>query len=130
MILLDTHVVIWLLTSPERISKPAAKAIAKSGAEGSRPGISAASVFELAYARKRGRIHMSVSDPVLLKRLRGWFDFFPVTEMIALEAAAIAEPFHGDPMDRIIAATAIVENCTLISADQRIREAGVCAVVW
>ena len=130
MILLDTHVVIWLLNSPELISKPAAKAIAKSGAEGSRPGISAASIFELAYAKKRGRIHLNVSDAVLLKRLRNWFDFYPITEMIALEAATMPDPFHGDPMDRIITATAIVENCTLITHDERIRRANVCRTLW
>jgi PIN domain nuclease of toxin-antitoxin system len=130
VILLDTHVVIWLLTSPEKISKAAARAIAKSGAEGLRPGMSAASIFELAYLKKRGRVQLSVSDAVLLKRLRGWFEFFPITEMIALEAAAIPDPFHGDPMDRIITATAIVENCTLVTANQKIRDAGFCQAVW
>jgi PIN domain nuclease of toxin-antitoxin system len=33
-------------------------------------------------------------------------------------------------MDRIIAATAIVENCTLITKDEKIRDAKLCKVIW
>lgn len=130
MILLDTHVVIWLMTAPERISKAAAEAIARSGEDGKRPGISAASIFELAYAKSRGRVQMHVSDAVLLARLRVWFDFYPVTETIAVEAAALPEPFHGDPMDRIIAATALVGDCVLVTKDERIRTSNVCRTIW
>jgi PIN domain nuclease of toxin-antitoxin system len=130
MILLDTHVVIWLMTSPASISMAVAQAIAETGSAGMRPRISAASIYELVYAEKRGRIQLNVPHTVLLERLRARFDFSPVTETIALEAAAIPDSFHGDPTDRIIAATAIVENCTLITKDGRIRQSNVCKTLW
>jgi PIN domain nuclease of toxin-antitoxin system len=130
MILLDTHVVIWLLTAPDRISMPAAQAIAETGADGKLPGVSTASLFELAYAKRRGRVHINVPDAVFLHRMRQWFDIRPVTDAIALQAAEFGDPFHGDPMDRMIAATAMTEQRMLVTADARILAAGVCPVLW
>ena len=130
MILLDTHVVVWLLTSPERISKAAAEAIDYWGAKGERPAVSSVTIYEIAYGARRGRIRLSVVESAFLDRLRATFDLRPVTEAIAFEAAALAEPFHGDPMDRMIAATAIVEDCVLLTVDGKIRTAGVCKTLW
>jgi PIN domain nuclease of toxin-antitoxin system len=42
----------------------------------------------------------------------------------------LPDPFHGDPMDRIIAATAIVEDCVLLTIDEKIRQSGVCKTLW
>jgi PIN domain nuclease of toxin-antitoxin system len=129
MILVDTHVVIWLLTAPERISPLAAQSIEKAGEDGELPGVSTATLFELAYAQRRGRVQINVPDTVFLERMRSWFNIRPVTDAIALQAAAFVE-FHGDPMDRMIAATAMVEGCTLLTADGEIRRAGVCKTIW
>ena len=130
MILLDTHVVIWLMTTPDRLSTEAVLAIDNAGRAGTRPLVSTASIYEILCAKRRKRVQIHVSDAVLIKRLRALFDFFPITEIIAIEAAALPEPFHGDPLDRLIAATALVEKCTLITGDQRIRSANVCTTVW
>lgn len=130
MILIDTHVLIWWITTPERLSIRAAEAIDKAGEHGTHPAISTVSIFEMLYAKRRNRVAIHASDAALLKRLRGWFSFYPVSEAIAAEAAALAAPFHGDPMDRIIAATAIVEDCALITSDERIRSANVCKTIW
>lgn len=130
MILLDTHVVIWLMNAPHRVSKAAAAAIAETGAGGALPAVSAISIYELIYAQRRGRVQFHVPIAALLGKMRAWFNLRPVTETIAIEAAALPAPFRGDPMDRIIAATAIVENCTLITADERILSSGVCRVLW
>lgn len=130
MTLLDTHVVIWLMTSPERISKNAAQAIDLAGARGERAAVSSASVYEIGYGARLGRIRLHVGGPRFLGRLGATFHLRPVTEEIAFQAAAFPEPFHGDPMDRMIAATAIVENCVLLTADYKIRQAGVCQTLW
>jgi PIN domain nuclease of toxin-antitoxin system len=130
MILLDTHVVVWLLTSPDRISKAAAEAIANWGAKGRRPAVSSATVFEIAYGASRGRIRLHVAEAGFRDRLRTAFDVRPVTEAIAFEAGMLPDPFHGDPMDRIIAATAIVEDCVLLTIDEKIRQSGVCKTLW
>jgi PIN domain nuclease of toxin-antitoxin system len=130
MILLDTHVVIWLLTDPKRISKAAADAIAEHGSKGMLPGISAASIYELIYAKRRGRIQLHTPDAALLTRMRQWFDLIPITDGIAVEAAGFTGAFHGDPMDRLIAATARTGGYTLLTVDDKIRDAGVCKVLW
>ena len=57
-------------------------------------------------------------------------ELVPLTAAIAVCAAEIPAPFHGDPMDRIIAATAIVEDCVLITHDDKIRGANVCKTIW
>jgi PIN domain nuclease of toxin-antitoxin system len=130
MILLDTHVVIWLMTSPERISKNAALAIDQSGARGERALVSSASVYEIGYGARLGRIRLHVAGTGFLDRLGAIFHLRAVTEEIAFRAASFPEPFHGDPIDRMIAATAIVEGCVLLTADNKIRQAGVCQTLW
>ncbi|MGD0097139.1 MAG: type II toxin-antitoxin system VapC family toxin [Terracidiphilus sp.] len=130
MILLDTHVVIWLMTSPERVSKAAAEAIALEGADGSLPDVSVATIYEIFYLSMRGRIRLYLTGAALLERLQGCFILHPVTAMIALEAATLPEPFHGDPVDRLIAATARVEGSTLVTIDSKFRAANVCKVLW
>jgi PIN domain nuclease of toxin-antitoxin system len=130
MILLDTHVVVWLLTSPERISKVALKAMAELDALGERPVVSSVTIYEIAYGARRGRIRLHVDEETFLARMRVAFDFWPITDAIAFKAASLPEPFHGDPMDRMIAATAITLDCVLITADERIRDANLCKVLW
>ena len=87
-------------------------------------------LFEIAYAIRRGRIQPTVPHKVFLNRIRSRFKMFPVSDAIAQCAAELPDPFHGDPMDRIIAATAIVEDCTLISKDGNLRKANLCRVIW
>jgi PIN domain nuclease of toxin-antitoxin system len=127
MILLDSHVILWLMDEPGRISVAALEAIAQ---EARLPGVSVASYFELAYAQRRGRIDFQVTASTFFRKLPGHFEVIPITDEIALEAAAFSDDFHGDPMDRIIAATARVENRTLVTADRRILSARVCRTLW
>lgn len=129
MIVVDTHVVIWLLTAPEKISKRAAAAIAADGRLGVLPVLSAATLYELTYAQQRNRMRVLVAEEEFYRGIRAWFRTLEVSEEIALAAGRLA-PFHGDPMDRMIAATAMVHKCPLITADRRIHEAKVCTAIW
>jgi PIN domain nuclease of toxin-antitoxin system len=130
VILLDTHVVIWLALSPELISSRAKAAIGNAESSGAILGISVMTLYEIANTIRRGRIQPSVPHEVFLRRIGSRFNVIPVTEVIAVRAAAIPAPFHGDPMDRIIAATTVIERATLITADRRIHTANVCEVLW
>jgi PIN domain nuclease of toxin-antitoxin system len=130
VILLDTHVVIWLALTPEKISPAAATAIRATESAEEISGISVMTIYEVANAIRLGRIQPTVPHQVFLNRIRSRFKVFPVSEIIALCAAELPAPFHGDPMDRLITATAIVENCTLITRDEKIREANLCKVIW
>ena len=130
MILLDTHVVICLAFTPDKISRPAADTIRKAEFFREVMGISAITLYEIVRAIRRGRIEPSVPEQIFIDRIRNRFKVLPVSDSIAVCAAQLLAPFHGDPMDRIIAATAIVEDCVLITQDDRIRQAKVCKVVW
>ena len=54
----------------------------------------------------------------------------PVSSDIARLAGELAEPFPGDPADRLIAATAIVTKAKLVAADQKIRQVSVVETIW
>lgn len=130
MILLDTHIVIWLAFAPEKISRPAADTIRNAELSGEILGVSAMTIYEVARTIRSGRIQLSVPENIFLDRIISQFKVLPVSDSVAVCAAQLSAPFHGDPMDRIIAATAIVEGCVLITHDDRIRKAKVCKVVW
>jgi PIN domain nuclease of toxin-antitoxin system len=130
VILLDSHVVIWLLLAPDRLSTRARAAILQGRIAGEKIGCSPVSLYEIANAARRKRFELYSTIEEFCAVIQTKLELVPLTAGIALCAAKLPSPFHGDPMDRIIAATAIVENCTLITHDDRIREANVCKVLW
>ena len=130
MILLDTHVVIWLALTPKRISQAATAAIRQVETTGEPACISVVTLYEVANAIRRGRIQPIMSTRIFLNRMKSRFHVFPVSDAIALCAAGLAQPFPEDPMDRMIAATAIVEKCALVTGDGRIHSSNACKVIW
>lgn len=130
MILLDTHVVIWLLAAPERLSGRARGAVLQAQLAGETIGYSPVSLYEIAYAAQRQRLPLNSPAEDFIAAIRAKLELVPMTAEIAICAAELPEPFHGDPMDRIIAATALVADCTLITRDDRIRSANLCKVIW
>jgi len=130
VILLDTHVVIWLLMAPEHLSDKARKAILKARIAGETIACSPVSLYEIANAVRRKRLLLNSSTGEFIAAIQTRLELIPFTAAIAIRAAELPEPFHGDPMDRIIAASAVAENCTLITHDERIRRANVCKVLW
>ena len=130
MILLDTHVAIWLVASPRRLSQRARLAIHAARQSGDTIACSAASLFEIVYVTRQNRIPLVAPQEDFIAAVRRTFDWAPLTAEIAVHAAELTDPFHGDPLDRMIAATAIAENCTLITADEKILNSGVCKTLW
>jgi PIN domain nuclease of toxin-antitoxin system len=129
MILLDTHTAIWLALDPERLSRPARSAI-EDNAQGGGLGLSAQSLFEVAWLVVRGRILPDGPIEVFIHSFQSRFDIRPITPDIAIAAAQLPPAFPSDPFDRIIAATAIVEGIPLITADRRIRKSRALRTIW
>jgi PIN domain nuclease of toxin-antitoxin system len=130
MILVDTHVIIWLLTDPGRLSGLAHEAILQARITGERIAYSPVSLYEIAYAIRRKRLPLNSAAEEFIRAIEGKLTMIPLTAEIAVLAAELPDPFHGDPFDRIIAATAIIEDCVLITHDDRIRKARACKVLW
>ena len=116
--LLDTHVLVWLLFDDRRIGAPARQAINFAWSRGE-AAVSAITFWEIAMLHQKGRMAFLTEIPSWRRNL---FDTglteIPVDGEIGIRAAGLAD-FHGDPADRIIVATALAGH-QLVTADQRI----------
>jgi PIN domain nuclease of toxin-antitoxin system len=115
MIILDTHIWIWLINQ-EFDRFPASWRDRIETAD--RVGISPVSCFEVALAHQRGRLELPCpADRWLQEALApSGIELFPITAEIAYQAVGLCQ-IHRDPFDRLIIATAIQENADLASVD-------------
>jgi PIN domain nuclease of toxin-antitoxin system len=116
--LLDTHIWIWSLLEPSHL-KPKVAQILKDPTN--HLWLSPVSTWEFLILVEKGRILME-EDPVgwvdrVFKRIP--FQEAPINHRIAVESRLVDLP-HQDPVDRFLAATALVYDMTLITADERL----------
>lgn len=130
MILLDTHVVVWLMVQPELLSANVRDAIRQARTNREPIACSPVSLYEVAYAERRGRLPLIENIHIFLGAVRSILEMAPLTPAIVIRAALFPDSFHGDPMDRMIAATAVELNCPLITHDERIRSFDPCKTIW
>ena len=118
MILLDTHVLLWLRAGDSRLGSRALDEIDQAWSAGEL-AVSAISFWEVAILKAKGRIRLA--DEVLTWRRRqleqGMIEI-AVDGEIGIRAASLEE-FHPDPADRIIVASAL-SGYRLVTADSRI----------
>jgi len=118
VILLDTHVVLWLFKDDPRLGS---KAIDVIGQDGDRR-ISAMVSWEIAMNIDKGRLTLEMPlEPWLRKGFES-IDIveMPVTGAIARDAGSLRDGLHGDPCDRIMIATARSLSSPLVTADEKI----------
>jgi PIN domain nuclease of toxin-antitoxin system len=130
MILLDTHVLLWLSGDTGRLSSNATSAIKEARSTGESLAISCVTLFEAAQVVGRGRAQLTDSLEVFLHEVERRFVVRPISAAIAAATTQFDDRYPKDPMDRIIGATALVEGMTLVTADDRIRRAGVVKTLW
>ena len=125
--LLDTHAAVWLLEGSSRLGAAAREAI------GSEPGGSVAlsdiSLLEIAMLGRRGVINLEPDIESGLESIAQQLMVLPITARIAADAVNLAWK-HGDPFDRVIAATARVHRLTLITRDHDIIRSKVVPILW
>ena len=117
-VLLDTHVVHWWSAEPERISKPARKALE----EADEHVVAAISWYELAWLARHERIVVNIPIRSWLQGLATQLRTIGMTPAIADTAVALPSSFPGDPADRLIYATAIEHGLKLVTKDRAIRD--------
>ena len=123
MILLDTHVLIWLTEGSERLGTKTLVQIDQALAD-SQLAVSAISFWEIAMLIEKGRLEFNLELGIWRQGLlQDGLQEIPMTGSIAIRAGQLPE-FHGDPADRIIVSTAIEGNTVLVTAEKKILEWG------
>ena len=130
MILVDTHVVVWLAFDQDQISRKARSAIeeARNNADGL--AISDVTLLELAALASKERIHLEISLESFLQEVEARFVVLPITGRACARAIGFPASYPKDPADRIIGATALVEGLRLITADREFRQSKTVQTIW
>ncbi len=130
LILLDTHVVIWLAFEETRISRKAQAAIAEARQAVRGLAISDFTLYELSLLFQKKRFLLAMSPESFLNEVESHFVVLPITSRICLTALSLPVGYPKDPADRIIGATAVVEGLELVTADAQIRSSRAVPTVW
>ena len=130
MILVDTHVVIWLALEPERISKKASTVIEEARQDGQGLAISDMTLLEIAIVDSKRRIQLNTSLETFLSEVEARFTVLPMNGRVCVRAVNLPAAYPKDPADRIIGATALVEGIPLVTADEDIRRSKALRTIW
>ena len=117
-LLLDTHIWLWGLLEPERLSGSVKRALASREDD---LRLSPVSVWEALLLAERGRVTLEPDPP---RWLRSAMSIVPISEAPMTVDVALAsrtvDVEHRDPVDRFIVATAKVYGLKLVTADARL----------
>ena len=130
MILVDTHVVVWLALEPAKISKKARAVIEETRGDGQGIAISDITLFEIAQLENKHRIKLSSSLETFLSEVEARLIVLPITGRACVLARDMPGVYPKDPADRIIGATALAEGIPLVTADDDIRRSKVLRTIW
>src|SRR5580658_8130940 len=130
MILVDTHVMVWLAFAQDQISRRARTAIddARKNADGL--AISDITLLELATLASKGRIRLDISLESFLQEVESRFVVLPISGRACARAMGFPAGYPKDPADRIIGATALVEGMSLLTANRDIRRSRAVRTIW
>jgi PIN domain nuclease of toxin-antitoxin system len=119
-VLLDTHVLVWAATTPERLGSDLAVVEAADTRI-----VSAVCIWELAIKQRLGKLSVGSDVRTWVRRITTELvlDHLAVT---AEHAAAVEHlpDVHRDPFDRLLVAQAVAEGAVLLTADERLAAYG------
>ena len=130
-IVLDTHAWIWWVTEDRRLSRRGAQAIQHAREEGEL-SLSMISIWEVAKKVEKRQL-------VLDRPMRDWLEqatgrsglvLAELTPAILVDSCDLPQPFHGDPADQLIVATARHERAALVTKDRNIRRYAHVQTIW
>lgn len=120
-VLLDTHVLVWLVEGDERLSVAARTAIDDASA-GQQVWLSAITPWEIGMLVAKGRLGLGQDAEQWMAAVLALpgVGLAELSPSIAIASSRLPGVLHGDPADRIIAATARHLDLMLITADQKL----------
>jgi len=130
-IVLDTHAWVWWATADSRLSRQAARMIQRAATSGG-VAVSAISIWEVAKKVEKQQL-------VLDRPVQDWIEralalpgltLAELTPAILVESCSLPQPFHGDPADQLIVATARHLRATLLTKDRRLRDYRHVQTAW
>ena len=131
MILLDTHVWLWWLHDPEKLSARARETLETGEARGALR-VSAISVWEIAVKVEIGKLKL----PMEIQR---WYEVASTERPLVVEplvpsdliaSTRLPGTFHRDPADRIIVAVARRYSAPLVTRDGKLLDYPHVETIW
>jgi PIN domain nuclease of toxin-antitoxin system len=116
LILLDTHIVLWVAFDAACLSQKAKTTIAEARQSGEGVAISDITLLELAMLARKKRIPLGLSRGSFLSEVERRFVVLPMNRHICVRAFALPSTYPKDPADRLIAGTALVQGLSLVTA--------------
>jgi PIN domain nuclease of toxin-antitoxin system len=126
LLILDTHIWIWAIVGDvARLSPEGLKAI-EVGSQNNQLAVCAISVWEVGMLEAKGRIQCGNDGLDWVKKALSapGLRLIPLSSEIAIESSRLPGGFHGDPADRILAATSRIMKATLLTKDLKLLEYG------
>jgi PIN domain nuclease of toxin-antitoxin system len=130
-VILDTHAWVWWVSQDSRLSRKAKTVVEQAQSEDDL-WLSLISVWEVSKKVEKGKlvpdrpIEQWLDAATLIQGLHLW----ELTRPILVQSCSLPRPFHGDPADQLIVATARHHEATLVTKDQRIRDYPNVRTVW
>jgi PIN domain nuclease of toxin-antitoxin system len=126
LLLLDTHVWIWVMNGEAEMLSPACrKAIVRASQIG-KLRVCAITVWEVGMLEVKGRIRLTKEclDWVNEALVAPAMALLPLSPEVAIESSRLPGIFHGDPADRILAATSRIYDAILVTQDSKLLDYG------
>ena len=119
MIVIDTHILIWWVNQSDRLRKGTLERIEN---EADPLAINAISLWEIAKLVQVGRLELSMPVEDWIEQALAYPKVMvvPLSPLIAVESTRLPPPFHKDPADELIVASARVLSCPLLTYDGKI----------
>ena len=116
-VLLDTHVLLWALMEPARLSTELREALSDPGHQ---VMFSSVNIWEIAIKKSLRKPDFAFGPDVVLEAARATrLAELPISADHAARVLTL-EPLHHDPFDRLLIAQALCENARLLTADRMI----------
>jgi PIN domain nuclease of toxin-antitoxin system len=119
VIVLDTHILIWWVNQSDQLR---AGTLQRIETESDAVAVSAISLWEIAKLVQGGRLQLSIPIQDWMEQALAYpkVVVLPLSPAIAVESTRLPQPFHKDPADELIVASARVLACPLITYDGKI----------